>query len=46
LVITYTGTLQSSTNVAGPYADVPDATSPYTTPMTNAQTYFRSSSAP
>ena len=30
LVLTYTGTLLSSTNVAGPYLPVAGATSPYT----------------
>ena len=44
LVVTYTGTLLSSTNVTGPYSNVTDATSsPYTVPATNAQMYFRSS---
>jgi hypothetical protein len=34
------GMLQSSTNVAGPYVDVPGATSPYTN-SSAAQLYFR-----
>jgi uncharacterized repeat protein (TIGR03803 family) len=33
--------LQSSTNVAGPYADVPGATSPYWVSATEPQRYFR-----
>ena len=35
------GTLLSSTNVAGPYAVVPGATSPYTTPKTAPRMFFR-----
>jgi len=35
------GTLQSATNVTGPYADVAGATSPYSAPATEAQQYFR-----
>ncbi len=35
------GTLQSATNVVGPYINVPSATAPYTVPTTNAQTYYR-----
>jgi autotransporter-associated beta strand protein len=43
LVITYTGTLASSTNAAGPITNiVAGATSPYTVPATNAQMFFRS----
>lgn len=34
------GTLQSSTNVLGPYNDTPNV-SPYTIPITNVQQYFR-----
>jgi len=33
--------LQSSTNVAGPYVNVPGATSPYTNNYTDSQRYFR-----
>lgn len=40
LVLTYTGTLVSSTNVAGPYLAVPSATSPYTVSPTGAQMFF------
>jgi hypothetical protein len=37
-----TGTLQQSTNVAGPFADVPAATSPYSVPTSGAsQLFFR-----
>ncbi len=35
------GTLQSATNVAGPYSDEPSAVSPYTVPTTNAQLFYR-----
>jgi hypothetical protein len=35
------GTLQTATNVAGPYNDIPGATSPYTIPTTNSQQFFR-----
>lgn len=42
LVITYTGTLLSSTNVAGPYGPVMGASPPsYTVPMTDAQRFYR-----
>ena len=41
MVITFTGTLQSSTNIAGPFAPVPGATSPYTTQPTNALMFYR-----
>jgi hypothetical protein len=42
IVITWgTGTLQSATNVAGPYTDVAGATSPYTNSISGAQLYFR-----
>lgn len=34
-------TLQSSTNVAGPFQDVPGAVSPYSAPMTNSSEFFR-----
>lgn len=33
--------LQSSTNVAGPYTNVPNATSPYTTAVPGQQRFFR-----
>jgi hypothetical protein len=42
VVITYTGTLLSSTNVAGPYAPVPGATSPYTNTPSAGSKFFRS----
>jgi hypothetical protein len=35
------GTLQSATNAAGPYSDVPGATAPYLIPATNAQQFYR-----
>ncbi len=35
------GTLQSATNVSGPYADLTNAVSPYLVPMTTAQQFFR-----
>jgi len=35
------GTLQSATNVAGPYSDVPNAASPYTIPAGNPQQFYR-----
>jgi hypothetical protein len=35
------GTLQSSTNVTGPYQNVSGATSPYTAPFTEPQRFFR-----
>jgi hypothetical protein len=35
------GTLQSATNVTGPYQDVSGATSPYTAPFTGPQRFFR-----
>jgi hypothetical protein len=45
LTLTYTGTLQSSTSVNGPYTAVPGATSPFTvTPQANgaaATTFYR-----
>jgi len=40
-VITYTGTLLSSTNVVGPYSPVSGATSPYTVPLDAPQTFYR-----
>ena len=43
VVITYTGTLVSSTNVAGPYNPVTGASSPYSTPATNPQMFYRTS---
>ena len=45
LVITYNGTLLSSTNVAGPYTPVAGAHSPtYSVPATEPQRFYRSSS--
>jgi prepilin-type processing-associated H-X9-DG protein len=41
VIITYTGTLLYSTNVVGPYNPVSGASSPYLTPATNAQIYYR-----
>ena len=42
LIITYTGTLVSSTNVTGPYAPVAGASPPsYTTSPTGAQMFYR-----
>jgi hypothetical protein len=41
LVITYTGTLLSATEVEGPYTPVSGATSPYTVPSTDLQLFFR-----
>jgi hypothetical protein len=44
LLITWTNAafnLQSSTNVAGPYTIVTNATSPYKTPMTNKASFYR-----
>ncbi len=35
------GTLQSATNIAGPFQDVPSATSPYPVLMTEPQEFFR-----
>jgi hypothetical protein len=35
------GTLQSATNVAGPYSDVGGATAPYTISPSEAQRYYR-----
>jgi hypothetical protein len=47
LVLTYTGTLVSGTNAAGPINNVvAGATSPYTVPATNAQMFFRSRAVP
>jgi hypothetical protein len=45
VTITYIGTLLSSTNVTGLYTtnSVDGASSPYTTPATNAQQFYRSS---
>ena len=40
--ITYTGTLQSVTNIPGTWQDVAGATSPYTVTPSGAQAYFRS----
>jgi len=42
LVISWpTGTLQSSTNVSGPYSNVSGATSPYTNTVSGAMLFFR-----
>ena len=41
--IVYTGTLLSSTNLSGAYQPVPNATSPYPIPATNAQQFYRAS---
>ena len=35
------GTLQSATNVLGPYQDVPDVSQPCVVPTTNAQQFYR-----
>src|SRR5262249_51583078 len=39
--ITYTGTLQVADKVAGPYADVPGASSPYPATTTDAAKFYR-----
>jgi hypothetical protein len=44
LVVTYTGTLLSSTNVAGPYAPVAGASSPWTVPVTNPIRFYKAQS--
>jgi hypothetical protein len=44
IVVTYTGVLQSSTVVTGPYTDVSGATSPYSTSATGPERYFRARS--
>jgi hypothetical protein len=44
LVITYTGTLLSATNVAGPYAPVAGASSPWMVPITNSFRFYRAQS--
>jgi len=41
VVITYTGTLMSATNLTGAFSPVTGASSPYTTPATNAQIFYR-----
>jgi hypothetical protein len=41
LLWNFGGTLQSATNVAGPYDSVSNAVSPYTVPTTNAHVFFR-----
>jgi hypothetical protein len=47
LVITYTGTLRSSTDVTQPITNVVvGETSPYTIPATNSHRFFRSSTGP
>ena len=42
VTVTYTGTLQSSTVVNGPYQNVPNAQSPYSPPKPAAGIFFRS----
>lgn len=37
----FSGTLQSATNLAGPYNPVGGASSPYTVPITNSQMFYR-----
>jgi autotransporter-associated beta strand protein len=44
LVITYTGTLLSATNVTGPYNPVAGAASPYMLTPSGAQVFYRASS--
>jgi hypothetical protein len=41
LILTYTGTLQSSATVNGTYAPVSGASSPYTAPITGSEEFFR-----
>jgi hypothetical protein len=41
VVLIYTCTLLSSTSVAGPYAPVMGASSPYTVPQTGAPRFYR-----
>jgi hypothetical protein len=41
--VSYTGTLLSSTNVAGPYATVYGAVSPYTIPTAGPRQFYRTS---
>ncbi|MGC3960058.1 MAG: hypothetical protein QM813_19645 [Verrucomicrobiota bacterium] len=41
LIWSFTGTLQSATNVAGPYTDEVGAVSPFTVTTTNAQKFYR-----
>lgn len=41
IIITYTGVLQSAPIVTGTYTDVVGATSPYTTPTTGPERYYR-----
>jgi len=35
------GILQSATSVTGPYNDLPNATTPYTTSASGTQTFYR-----
>jgi hypothetical protein len=44
--LTYTGVLQSSDRVEGPYIDVPNATSPALIPMGPGNRFFRTRGAP
>jgi hypothetical protein len=46
LIITYNGTLLSSTGVNGPYTPVGGAASPYIVPVTNTQEFYRTESLP
>ncbi len=41
LQITFTGTLQTSDNLTGPWTDVPGATSPQTVTLTGGKKFFR-----
>jgi hypothetical protein len=41
MVITYVGTLLSSTNLTGTYTPVSGASSPYKIPIINAQQFYR-----
>jgi hypothetical protein len=43
---TGTAHLQGAPNVQGPYADIPGATSPYRTPLSGEERYFRTSWVP
>ncbi len=40
IIVAFNQTLQSATNVAGPYIDVPNATSPYTNTMAPGTMFF------
>jgi hypothetical protein len=44
ITVTFTGNLQSSTSISGPFSNVTGATSPYTVPApTGGSLFFRSS---